>query len=499
MKFNTTTNSKLGSSQKKKYKLLDASLGFLFQIIWASFKCSLRGMGGYFFQGLIVCHKASPALCKVVIFCVLSFSGYAQPISALSEERYRYLHSHPELSGEESNTAAYLKSALSKVGFTIIDSLGFHSFAGIFYNGKGPVVMYRTDMDALPIIEETGSPFSPGAYIETDKAIVRMHACGHDFHMTTWLDVAEDLVKNKNTWKGTVIFLAQSSEETGQGAKAVLSSANFQKLPKADYNIAFHNTPELKSGTVGFCDGYAFAAVDMMNITIKGVGGHGAEPFRAVDPVLLSAYLVTELQSIVSRSLAPNDPAVITVGAIHGGTVGNIIPAQVELKLTIRSYSEEARKKILQRIEEIGNGLAASAGLDTSHYPIYTLLDMSIPSVYNASDMGKLLMATLKKSDIQMATMTAKMIGEDFGVYGASKTIPSYMLWIGTTSRDDQYCPDHEGCNSPKLHTSEYFPDYTVALPLAAKTMSASIITLLTTRPIPISHSTSPSLKNSKQ
>ncbi len=439
------------------------------------------------------------ALCGVVFFSMLSFCGKAQHISVLSEERYKYLHSHPELSGEEINTATYLKSALSKAGFTIIDSLGFHSFAGILYNGKGPTVMYRTDMDALPIVEETGSTFSPSATIQSDKPISRMHACGHDFHMTTWLEVAEDLVKKKDTWKGTVIFIAQSSEETGQGAKAVVSSENFKKLPKADCQIAFHNTPELKSGTVGFCDGYAFAAVDMMNITVKGVGGHGAEPFRAVDPVLLSAYLVTELQSIVSRNLPPNDPAVITVGAIHGGTVGNIIPAQVELKLTIRSYSEASRKKILQRIEAIGNGLAASAGLDSSNYPTYTLLDMSIPSVYNAADMGKTLFTALKNSNLQTSVMTSKMIGEDFGVYSASLNIPSYMLWIGTTSSDESVCPDHEGCDVPKLHTSEYFPDYTVALPLAVKAMSTSIMTLLTTRPVPITHSTAPSLKNTKQ
>ena len=439
------------------------------------------------------------ALCGVVFASMLSIFGNAQHISALSEERYMYLHSHPELSGEEINTASYLKSALTKVGFTIIDSLGFHSFAGILYNGKGPVVMYRTDMDALPIVEETGSHFSPSSTLESDKPIVRMHACGHDFHMTTWLEVAEDLVKNKNTWKGTIIFLAQSSEETGQGAKAIMSSPNFKKLPKADYQIAFHNTPELSSGTVGFCDGFAFAAVDMMNITVKGVGGHGAEPFRAVDPVLLSAYLVTELQSIVSRNLPPNDPAVITVGAIHGGTVGNIIPAQVELKLTIRSYSEASRKKILQRIEEIGNGLAASAGLDSSNFPTYTLLDMSIPSVYNMPDMGKMIFSALKNSNLKTATMPSKMIGEDFGVYGTSRTIPSYMLWIGTTPTDEKLCLDQDDCYVPKLHTSKYFPDYTVALPLAVKAMSTSIITLLTTRPIPNTHSTSPSLKNTKQ
>ncbi len=439
------------------------------------------------------------ALCGAVFFCTLSSKGLSQHISALSEERYMYLHSHPEISSEEANTATYLKSILSKAGFTIVDSLGFHSFAGVLYNGKGPVVMYRTDMDALPIVEETGSPFSPGAVMKSDRPIARMHACGHDVHMTTWLEVAEQLIQQKNSWKGTVIFLAQSSEETGQGARAVVASENFKKLPKADYNIAFHNTPELPSGTVGFCDNYAFAAVDMMNITVKGVGGHGAEPFRAVDPVLLAAYLVTELQSIVSRNLPPNDPAVITVGAIHGGTVGNIIPSEVELKLTIRSYSEDSRIKILKRIEEIGNGLAASAGLTEANYPKYTLLDMSIPSVFNSPEMGKMLMSAFQGKKMPLSVMPAKMIGEDFGVYGTSTHIRSYMLWIGTTSTQQSDCPDLEDCFTGKLHTSDYFPDYSTTIPMAVETMRTALITLFNTRPIPITHSVSPSLNKTKQ
>jgi metal-dependent amidase/aminoacylase/carboxypeptidase family protein len=237
----------------------------------------------------------------------------------------------------------------------------------------------------------------------------------------------------------------------------------------------------------------------MMNITVKGKGGHGAEPFRAVDPVLLAAYLVTELQSIVSRNLPPNDPAVITVGAIHGGTVGNIIPSEVELKLTIRSYSEESRKKILQRIEDIGNGLAASAGLDTSNYPIYTLLDMSIPSVYNTPEMGKLLANAFQGMNIPTSLMIPKMIGEDFGVYGCSKQIRSYMLWIGTTSTNQDDCPDLENCFTGKLHTADYFPDYTVTIPMAVKTMRTALVSLFTTRPIPITHSVSPSLDKTKQ
>lgn len=423
---------------------------------------------------------------KKVLFCTFLFLAqfnnvFSQKISIVSDERYKFLHSHPELSGKEINTAHFLKSTISELGYSIVDSLGFHSFAAILENGKGPVIMYRTDMDALPIIEETGAPFAPMTKDLSTDPVVGMHACGHDLHMTTWLEVAEYMVKHKKTWKGTIVFLAQSSEETGQGARAVLSSKNFKKIPVFDYQLAFHNTPELVSGTVGFCDQYAFASVDMLNITIKGKGGHGAEPHKAVDPVLLSAYFITEAQSIISRNLPPNDPAVITVGAINGGTVGNVIPSEVTLKLTIRSYSRESRTVIFQRLKEIGNGLAAGAGLDSSSFPIYDLLDMSIPPVFNNPEIGKILKDVMHANQIPTAAMSLKMIGEDFGVYGQELNNKSYMLWIGTRADDQEKCHETHSCIYPKLHTSSYLPDYKSTIPVASKAMSSAILRLFKT------------------
>ncbi|MCF8434462.1 MAG: amidohydrolase, partial [Crocinitomicaceae bacterium] len=260
---------------------------------------------------------------------------------------YCFLHQNPELSGNEIETSSLLKRELLELGFTIVDSLGLNSFAGVLKNGKGPTILYRTDMDALPILETTGVGFaSSKTDNSTGKQLPIMHACGHDFHMTTWLGVAKTLVTNKKKWKGTIILLAQSSEETGQGAKGIVKASNFGKLPTADYQIAIHDTPDLMTGTFGFCDEYSMAAVDMMNITILGRGGHGAEPFKTIDPILLSANFIQEIQGIVSRNLAFNNPAVITVGAINGGTVGNIIPNSVELKLTIRTFSPENRAYI---------------------------------------------------------------------------------------------------------------------------------------------------------
>ncbi len=390
---------------------------------------------------------------------------------------YRNLHQHPELSGKEVETAQLLKGELKQLGFTIIDSLGFNSFAGILKNGNGPTVLYRTDMDGLPIKETTGAFYASTQTTMTEGwAIPVMHACGHDFHMSSWVGVARILSFSKKKWKGTVIFLAQSSEETGQGAKGVIHSNYFSTLPKPTYQLAIHDTPDLTSGTFGFCNKYSMAAVDMMNITIYGKGGHGAEPFKAIDPILLSANFITEIQSITSRNLAFNTPAVITVGAINGGTVGNIIPDKVELKLTIRTFSPESRLYVLKRIEEIGNYLALAAGLTENEFPTYNLLDMSIPAVYNAPKLGEDLKNSIQKSNsgYQIADVLPKMIGEDFGIYSNSTEIPSYLIWVGVSSTNEA-----KQQQSTSLHTSTFLPDYQTALPITVDAISNCIIDLL--------------------
>jgi hippurate hydrolase len=389
---------------------------------------------------------------------------------------YCFLHQHPELSGKEIETSSLLKKEMHELGFTIVDSLGLNSFAGILKNGKGPTILYRTDMDALPILETTGVGFASS---KTDNSAVGrvpiMHACGHDFHMTTWLGVARTLVATKKKWKGTMIFLAQSSEETGQGAKGIVKSNNYVKLPIPNYQIAIHDTPDLMTGTFGFCDEYSMAGVDMMNITIYGRGGHGAEPFKTIDPILISANFIQEIQSIVSRNLAFNNPAVITVGAINGGTVGNIIPNSVELKLTIRTFSPENRNYVLKRLKEIGNNLALAAGLNADELPTYELLDMSIPPVYNNPLLGE----TLQKSIVNASNnntavkVLPKMIGEDFGIYSNSNTIPSYLIWAGVKSQINT--TDN---TSGSLHSSTFLPDYKSALPLTIEAVSICLIDL---------------------
>jgi hippurate hydrolase len=389
---------------------------------------------------------------------------------------YCFLHQNPELSGYEIETSALLKRELAELGFTIVDSLGLNSFAGVLENGNGPTILYRTDMDALPILETTGVGFASSKTDNTNgKQVPIMHACGHDFHMTTWLGVARTLVAAKKKWKGTIIFLAQSSEETGQGAKGIVKASNYVKLPTPKYQLAIHDTPDLLTGSFGFCDEYSMAAVDMMNITIHGRGGHGAEPFKTIDPILLSANFIQELQSIVSQNLAFNNPAVITVGAINGGTVGNIIPNSVELKLTIRTFSPENRKYVLTRIEEIGNYLALAAGLSETELPDYELLDMSIPPVYNNPALGELLQKSISNTSKSnsIVKVLPKMIGEDFGIYSNSNSIPSYLIWAGVKSPNNT-APSTSG----SLHSSTFLPDYKSALPLTVDAISNCLIDL---------------------
>ena len=395
---------------------------------------------------------------------------------------YEHLHQNPELSTQEIATSDFLKNRVNAMGYTIIDSLGYYSFAAILHNGTGPTLLYRTDMDALPIKEATGWAIaSSKTSIKENVATPIMHACGHDIHMSTWLNVAKEMALSKNKWRGTLVLIAQSAEEIGKGAKAIFNSKNWNKVPKPNMQLAFHSNPNLEVGQLGFCEGYAMAAVDMMNITIYGKGGHGAEPQKTIDPILLSAQFITEIQTIVSRNLSPNDPAVITVGAINGGTIGNVIPNEVVLKLTIRTYSAESRDLVLRRIKAIGDQLALAAGMEATMLPKYDLLDMSIPSVFNSVSLGKSLKEHLGNS-FSIVTVPPTMIGEDFGIYSKQNTIPSYLIWLGVLSKTQLKNYEQDSLGIPSLHSPRFAPDYKNAIPKGTEAMVSSLLYLFKTK-----------------
>jgi hippurate hydrolase len=331
-------------------------------------------------------------------------------------------------------------------------------------------------MDGLPIKEETSLSFASKTKVKKDSVEVDvMHACGHDIHMTTWLGIGKILSSLKNEWKGTLVMLAQSAEETGQGAYKVITSSNYNKIPKADFQLAIHDHAELKTGEFGFCDEYSMAAVDMMNITIFGKGGHGAAPQSTIDPIVISAEFITMIQTIISRNLPPTEPAVITVGAINGGTVGNAIPDQVTLKLTIRSFSKTSRNLILNRIKQIGDNLALSAGLDSIKLPKYQLLDVTVPVVYNNIALGNKVRNSIKNHFGDSAVVIVKpvTIGEDFGVYGQTlSNIPSYIIWAGTLNKSSL----NQQKTIYSLHSSHFQPDAESAIPQTIKVMSNCLI-----------------------
>ena len=280
-------------------------------------------------------------------------------------ELYKHLHAHPELSLGERQSAARIADELRKAGFEVATGIGKHGVVGVLRHGSGPTVLVRADMDALPVKEQTGLPYASTvtARDSQDNEVPVMHACGHDFHMTCLVGTARLLAQLRDLWQGTLVVIAQPAEETGGGACAMLADGLFQRFPRPDFCLAIHDDAQLAAGSVGWTSGYAGANVDSVDIIVHGLGGHGAYPQKTKDPVVLAAGIILDLQTIVSREVRPGDPAVVTVGSVHGGTKRNIIPDEVVLQLTVRSYAEDVRRQVLDAIKRIARGQAIAAGI----------------------------------------------------------------------------------------------------------------------------------------
>src|SRR6266478_5013075 len=276
---------------------------------------------------------------------------------------YKMLHASPELSHREEKTSAFFATQLRALGYTVTEHIGKYDRPGftgygvvaVMKNGDGPTVLVRTDMDALPVEEKTGLPYASTVKTKNDAGqdVSVMHACGHDIHITTMLGTAKMLAAFKQQWHGTLILLGQPAEETIDGARAMLRDGLYSRFPKPDFTIALHDSADLEAGKVGYTPGYALASSTNLDIKIRGIGGHGSRPDNAKDPIVLASQVILALQTIVSRENSPLDPAVVTVGSIHGGTRYNIIPDEVNLQLTVRAYKEEVRQKLLASIDRI--------------------------------------------------------------------------------------------------------------------------------------------------
>jgi hippurate hydrolase len=390
-------------------------------------------------------------------------SPFVDSIYPSLEELYKHLHQNPELSLQEEKTAQMMASELKKSGFEVIENIGGYGVAGILRNGSGPTLLIRTDMDALPLEEKTGLPYASKAkgVNAAGNEVNIMHACGHDIHMTVFVGTARALVQHKNRWKGTLVMIAQPAEENGLGANMMMQDGLYQKIPTPDYAIALHDNAFLPAGTLGFREGPFMASVDMVDLTVFGEGGHGAAPHTTIDPVVLSAQMVLVFQTIVSREINPIDPAVVTVGSIHGGTVHNIIPDEVKLQLTLRSYSKEVRNQSIAALHRICRNIALSAGLPEDRLPVIKIREPTTPATVNDPVLTQRLVTLFKNNfgSENVVEMPPYMVGEDFSRYGMQeKKVPIFMFWLGAIDPDKVKQAEQSGEQLPSLHSPYFAP-----------------------------------------
>jgi len=395
------------------------------------------------------------------------------------EALYKDLHQHPELAFHERRTAEALASRVKALGFEVATGIGQTGIVAIMRNGPGPVVMLRTELDALPVEERTGLSFASKVTTQdaSGATVSVAHACGHDLHMAGWYGTAKIMAHRRGSWHGTLMLVGQPAEEAGDGAKAMLADGLFTRFPKPDYAIGMHDEPTLPAGQVGFHAGYFRAAFDLLEVTIHGRGGHGARPQTTVDPIVIAARSVLGLQTIVSRETDPLSPAVVTVGAIHGGTVGNIIPDEVRMLITVRSYESKVRANILASIKRQLDAEAMAAGAPLM--PSIKNLS-STDAVYNDPAVTARLVAAVRRElgPDSAVEMRESMTSEDFSQYGRAG-VSSVLLHIGAVSP----AALASGKPLPDLHSPEWAPELEPTLRSMVKAEVIMLMELLAAPP----------------
>lgn len=397
------------------------------------------------------------------------------------EALYKDLHAHPELSMNELRTANRMAEELRKIGFQVTTGVGGHGVVGIFKNGPGPTVMVRTDLDALPVTERTERPYASTVRTR-DRAgneVGVMHACGHDMHMTCWIGTARALVDMKNLWSGTLMFVGQPAEEVGAGARSMLEDGLFKRFPKPDYALALHCDGRLQAGRIAYTEGLALANVDSVDVTVKGRGGHGSAPHTTVDPIVLAARIILDLQTIVSRETNPFDPCVVTVGSIHGGTKHNIIPNEVKLQLTVRTTKDSVRKQTLEAIDRLVKADAAGAGAPEPEVKVRT--EEFTPALTNDIALTRKTVGTLEKviGPENVEARPPVMGGEDFGQFGRAG-VPIFMYWLGTIDSFRWEAAHKPGATPlPSLHSDLFWPEIEPTARTGVMTMTHSVLNLL--------------------
>jgi len=430
-----------------------------------------------------------------VLLLLVATPAFAQQLDSMIDQElpsllatYKQLHLAPELSQHEEKSAALVATRLRELGYSVTERVGKYDEAGlisygvvaVLKNGNGPTLYVRTDMDALPVVEQTGLAYASTVKTRNDagEEVGVMHACGHDVHMTTLLGAAKMLAATKSRWHGTLVLIGQPAEEVVKGAAAMLKDGLYERFGRPDYVIAFHDSANLAAGTVGYTPGFFMASADSVNVTIRGQGGHGASPQSTKDPVVLASEFVLALQTIVSRENSPLDPAVVTVGAIHGGTKRNIIPDEVKLLMTVRTYKPEVRQRVLASIERIAKNLALAAGVPENLAPTVELLQgESCGSTYNDPALTERLAAALRPAIGEKNVMKTDplMVSEDFSLYRLDGKIPTAMLQLGAVTP----ARIASGERLPSLHSSKFWPEPEPTLRTGVKGMTTMVWELM--------------------
>ncbi len=406
---------------------------------------------------------------------------------------YKDIHTHPELSGHEERTSAIIAKELRAAGCQVTDHLGKYEksdlkgygVVGVMKNGDGPTVLVRTDMDALPVEEQTGLPYSSKVVAKNDegKDVHVMHACGHDAHVAAFIGTARALGKLKDQWHGTIVFVAQPAEEIGTGARALLKDGLYDRFGKPNFALGFHDKADLETGHIGVTEGYTSANVDSVDVTVRGVGGHGGYPHKTKDPIVLAAEIINAWQTIVSRENNPLDPVVITVGSIHGGTKHNIIPDEVKMQLTVRTYKPKVRERVLADIDRIAKGCAAAAGIPPDLAPTVSVSkDLVAPATYNNPELTKRLVAVWKKSlgDENVEFVDPTMGGEDFSEYSLpDHSIPAVDFHIGAVNPAKIAEFKQAGKELPTLHSSKFAPVPELTIRVGIIGMTSAVLELM--------------------
>lgn len=401
------------------------------------------------------------------------------------EKLYQHCHAHPELSYFEVKTAERLAQELKALGIEVTARVGGHGVVGVLRNGAGPTVLIRTDLDALPVKEQTGLPYASTVRMTNDLGVEMdvMHACGHDIHITSLVGTARLLAQLKDRWSGTLVFIGQPAEERGGGARSMLKDGLFTRFPKPDYCLALHVSSDMPAGTLGVVEGFMLANVDSVDITMRGAGGHGAWPHKTKDPIVLAAQTIMVLQTIVSRETDPLESAVVTVGSIHGGTKHNIIPDDVKLQLTVRSFTDQVRENTLNAIRRIVRGQALSAGIPEDRLPTVTVDDREFtPSTYNHPELARRLGGVFKGvfGDNKVVTRKPVMGGEDFSEYGRTMDkIPICIFWLGSVEPERVAESERTGKPLPALHSNLYRPVPEPTLKTGVTAMTAAVLELV--------------------